>query len=45
MSKEEYGKYDKDKKHRNRDEDDEDGEEGGGIIDSILGFIGKIFGK
>lgn len=42
MSKDED---DKDKKRRNRDEDDdEDGEEGG-IIDSILGFISKMFGK
>jgi len=35
----------KDKKRKDRDEDDDGDEEGGGIIDSILGVIGKIFGR
>lgn len=36
----------KDKNKKRNDDGDDDGEdEGGGIFDTILGYIGKIFGK
>lgn len=43
MSKEDY--ENKKRKNRDRDDNGDDGDdEGGGILDTILGFIGRLFG-
>lgn len=33
------------RKDKNKEDDDDDGDEEGGIFDTIMGYIGKMFGK
>lgn len=47
MSDDDLNKEYKDKRYKDKrkEDDDDEGENGGGIFDTILEFIGKILGK